>query len=235
MNLLPDQLVYGVAPRLLIDCARQLRAMSSKEPRSITIDEFARALGAPIGEAQPVLEQMIAADYFVRTDDDQEPLFTTSKLSQLALAKISHGLTRAEADQWLTRITAKAHELDASRADEDYGIQALVVFGSYLGDKPVLGDLDIGVALMEPRCPIKVDSLPLWRFFQLDDARINRVYSGLRLRRPQLISIHKWHEVHSLQTRYRVLYGAIPHEDFDPTLCVDGQREAPPTTTTTGS
>lgn len=212
MNLPPDQPVYGVAPWLLIACAQELRSPDIEETVTVTDEQFARALGASMEYARPVFYQMIADGYFTRGDQDAA-VTCTPKLSQLAVAKLSSGLSRADADRLLGEIVAKANRVNASRRAEEYGVQAIAVFGSYLGDKPILGDLDIAVAMAEPRGREIPKDLPVGRWLQRCRAQRQKLFSALRLRRPQQISVHQWEEVVSLKAPYRVVYGTPPPDD----------------------
>lgn len=207
MKLLPDKLIFGVAPSILIDCAVQIHGRE----RDFDFDDFCEALGAPAEEAHPVLAKLVRAGFAKPDKSDARRFHPTKKWGQLALAKVSRGLTRAEAEGLLKKIIAKARGINSGDGDRFQKVSCVVVFGSYLRKASVLGDLDIGVALDpkdERRLPPQGLSLAAW--FRKGGARARRTYSALRLRKPNSISIHKFDEVVGLKTPYRVIFGKEP-------------------------
>jgi predicted nucleotidyltransferase len=212
MHLLPDQLLFGVAPALLVDCARQIHDRDWDEHRhSIDIDAFSKALGAPIGESAPVLQAMLEAGFFEPADGTVGRYLPTRKLGQLALASISPGISRQEADALLAQIVEKAGWVNARSDQYDHRIACVVVFGSYLTDKPHLGDLDIGVSLEELRDRRrKNEGEDIYAWLRRAGAARNRALRALRLRQPKKISVHKLDEVIGLNTPYRVVFGTLP-------------------------
>lgn len=83
MHLKPHELIRGVAPHILIDCAVRLHGRQGKP---FTTDFFCKAIGAAVEEAAPVLEQMIAEGFFTPQGDAEVLYKPTAKLGQLALA-----------------------------------------------------------------------------------------------------------------------------------------------------
>lgn len=203
MHLRPDSLVFDVVdPFILLDCARQLH----EADKSFTLDTFARALGAPIDEAALVLACLLR-DGFI-SDCSDGCFSTTKKFGQLALSKISMGLARAEVDRLLTRVLDKARAINADKSGKFRSISCIAVFGSYLGDEEVLGDLDIAVLLDPDPSDQKEDlTQSLGEWLRKGTAPHRRTYSALRLRQPQSISIHGFAELRRLGTSYRVVFG----------------------------
>jgi len=205
MHLRSDELMFGVAPAILIDGAQQLHR---REGRPFELNDFCRALGAPVREAQPVLEQMVAAGFIALQEGSIGSYSATPKLGQLALANISEGLPRAQADALMTRILAKAKSVNAEPQKHQCVVVRLVVFGSYLTAKEILGDLDIGVELKELPRPPGQDRRNTYRDLLRGLATpTSKVRSLLRLRKPKHISIHDLEEVLRLGTPYRLVFG----------------------------
>lgn len=203
MNLLPGELHWGVAPALLIDCAQQLHATYLG---TFTFDDFCEALGAHVGECRPVLERMIAEGFVSPTPVDT--IFRKERrLSQLALGNVSYGIQRHEAEALLTRVIEYARQLNESRDEKFCQVTALVVFGSYLGNKQILGDIDIGVVVGRHFKPWP-NGLSYDMVLE-SDAAVRRTRTALRLRKPKQISIHDFDEVKRLGTPYQVVYGQI--------------------------
>lgn len=210
MKLLPGELVFGVAPSILVDCAVQIH----DRERDFDLDDFCWALGAPVEEARPVLAKLVHAG-FAKPDNKSgaDRFHPTKKWGQLALANISSGLTRADAEALLQKVVAKARVINSSDDSQYRKISCVVVFGSYLRKTSVLGDLDIGVALdqMDKR-RLARDGMSLDEWLRKRNAPDRRTYSALRLRRPQYISIHRFDEVIDLKTPYRVIFGKEPRK-----------------------
>jgi len=206
MNVAPDSRPFGVAPSILVDCAVQLR----DEDTGFSLDDFCEALGAPRREAEPVLLQMIQEGYIETADGDGGNTFRPStKLRQLAVASISNGVPRAQAERFLQRVIFKAAEINAHPDEYPYSVSRLVVFGSYLGDKEVLGDLDIAVELGSVRSSASDElSVNFRRLLDLDSAARKKTLAALRLRKPKLISVHLLGEVIRLGTQFRVVFEA---------------------------
>jgi len=208
MKLLPGKLVFEVAPSILIDCAVQIH----DRERDFDLDDFCEALGAPVEEAHPVLEKLVHAG-FAKPDNKlgANCFHPTKKWGRLALAKVSHGLARVDAEALLEKIVAKAYAINSSDDGRYRKISCVVVFGSYLRKVPVLGDLDIGVALdPEDGKQLDPEGMSLAEWFRKGSAPDRWTYSALRLRKRQYISIHKFNEVLRLKTPYRVVFGNAP-------------------------
>lgn len=214
MHLLPDQLMFGVAPALLVDCARQIHQRDYDDERhAFGIEEFSKALGAPVSESGPVLEVMLAAGFFEQADGGADRYIATKKLGQLALASISSGLPRSEADMLLARIVEKAAWVNTQPDAYENRIDCVVVFGSWLTDKPHLGDLDIGVALSELRDRSRRregEGFDEW--LKRGMAAKSRTLNALRLRQPKKISVHELDEVVRLKTPFKVVFGELPQK-----------------------
>jgi hypothetical protein len=214
MHLLPDQLMFGVAPALLIDFARQIHEGDYDNKRhAFDIEAFSRALGAPVSESGPVLQAMLVDRFFERVEGEGDRYIATRKLGQLALASISHGISRAEADTLLVSIVEKATWINARPNAYEHRIDCVAVFGSWLTDKPHLGDLDIGVALSElpgRSSRRKGESFDEW--LRRGMAARNRALRGLRLRQPKKISVHGLDEVVRLETPFKVVFGELPQK-----------------------
>jgi hypothetical protein len=207
MRLLPGKLMFGVAPSFLIDCAVQIH----DRERDFDLDDFCQALGASVDESLPILAKLVHAGFAKPDKSDANRFHMTRKWSQLALARISRGLVRADAEKLLEKIVAKASVINAGNDDRFRKISCVVVFGSYLREAPILGDLDIGVAL-DPKDKKQLDQKGMSpeEWLRKDGAPDRRTFSALRLRRPQYVSIHKFDEVIRLKTPYRVVFGKEP-------------------------
>lgn len=208
MHLRPNELMFGVAPAILLDCARQLHQY---DHRPFTLNDFCEALGAPQREAQPVLMQMISEGFIAAPTSDVGAYSTMPKLGQLALANISEGLPRAQADALLAQVLAKAELINKHPEKHECAIIRVAVFGSYLTQKEILGDLDIGVELKElPRLRSHDKGARYRALIRGVASPSTKVRALLRLRKPKQISIHDFEEVFRLGTPYRLVFGEAP-------------------------
>lgn len=209
MNFRPDELIFGVEPRILRKCIRDL---DWERPFSAT--HFARTIGAPRVEVVPLLDAMTEAGYLdALQEDSYQP---TKRISRLSAASVSNGLSRSEADALIRRVCARAEFINAHAAPHETRIGAIVVFGSYLGDKQHLGDLDLGVQLDIPSLllwPHSTDPTARPRYEQ-QSLNIDSTRRALRLRKPETISLHGFDEVLRLRTPYRLIFGELRDEPF---------------------
>lgn len=195
-------LPFGVTPAILKDCAQQLR----RQDAAFTFDEFCKALGAPRKEAAPVLAQLVEQGFLV-LDVGGLGHLPTPKFQQLSLATVGPGIGRQEAENLLARIISKAEQINAAPDEFPCGVIAIGVFGSFLTDKAVLGDIDIAVDVAEPRVPRDQGSLSnANRAIEQSQSATRKTLAALRLRKPNLISIHTFEEVKHLGTPYKVVY-----------------------------
>lgn len=100
MRFEPESLVFGIVePSILINCAQTLRQYGAFE-----ITDFCAALGAPVEEAMPVFNEMLKMNAIALNDGSQLGRGTYmpgTTLGQMALASISTGLKRADAEKLL--------------------------------------------------------------------------------------------------------------------------------------
>lgn len=209
MLLIPNELLFGVAPEILVDCARQLHARNGQD---FSLGYFCETLGAPLGEASIVLDEMVVAGFFAVDKSSADCYVPTTKLAQLALANISNGVSRAEAEELLQRVIDRADLINSDLQKSECRVTCIVVFGSYLTDKAILGDLDIGVEIQEIRRSDQSAPINIRKLMMGGATPWSRAVAALRLRKPKKISVHQLDEVLGLGTPYRVVFGAISEE-----------------------
>jgi hypothetical protein len=206
MRFDPGSLPFGVAPAIIKDCAKQLK--DRDEP--FTFDDFCMALGASRREARPVVEELVRQRFLETTDDGLE-YSPTALFRQLALASVGAGLPRRDADALVRRIIEKAAQINGDPVKYPHRVTCVGVFGSYLTEKPLLGDLDIAVEV----APVPGAFRPSGERITMRDIEraagsARTTIAALRLRKPRLISIHTFEEVRLLGTPYRVVFGEAP-------------------------
>jgi predicted nucleotidyltransferase len=198
MRPTPGELFLGVAPEIIRDCADQLR-----DRDSFSLADFCKALGAPRHEAIPVLDALVRSA-FIAKNSGRGRLRPTSKMAQLALARITHGLQHERATELLNGIVDRAKHVNSHPEEFYTRVKRLAVFGSYLGKKRLLGDLDVAYhiePLRQPRLPSRITIRELVKH---DYGRKTIVF--LRKRNRHEISLHEWSELVGLKTRYRLVF-----------------------------
>jgi hypothetical protein len=112
-------------------------------------------------------------------------------------------LLRAEAARLLSRVVVRASEINLDPVRFPFAVRRLLVFGSYLTDRGILGDLDIGVELLLVRPASDLaDERPEWRLIHW----ANRTHVALQVRKPKLVSIHDISEVFRLDIPTREVF-----------------------------
>ena len=204
MRLTPNTPTFGVKPEILRDCAFQLRGLNS-----FNIDGFCKAIGAPAEEATPVLEHLLREGFV--SMDGAERYLPTRRFLQLAIASISHGLSRPEASTLLQRVIERAGDINARPTEFDHHITRLAVFGSYLGSNELLGDLDIAFDYQWNPEPVGIPVKP-WSY-KKSAGNFSKMLSYLRLRKRRQISLHTWEEINRLKTPYKVVFEYEPRKN----------------------
>lgn len=215
MRLSPNILFHGVNPSIIQECALRLR-----EWNYFQLPDFCRAIGAPVDEARLVLDSLLTEGFVCKGEiqslndfdlqkieragiDIDDCYCPTALFRQLALASITHGLTRAEAEKLISKVLDSAVEINANPDKYWHTITKLVVFGSYLTDAPILGDVDIGYESGRiERAQEELDSCD----YEEDLRRFDKMLSKLRCRQPNKISIHGQNEVIRLKTQFKVIF-----------------------------
>ncbi len=109
-------------------------------------------------------------------------------------------LPRSEAERLLKLVIAKAQFINAHPQEFPYGIKTMVVFGSYLTDKPVLGDLDIAIEVARVRIP------EYYGRYTRDIHWADKATKALRLRRPRVISVHWLGEIVEMGAPFKEVF-----------------------------
>jgi hypothetical protein len=112
-------------------------------------------------------------------------------------------LHRADAARLLSRVIARAAQINLDPARFPFAVRRLFVFGSFLTDKEVLGDLDIAAEfkLVRPTADL-FDERPRWRLIHWQE----RTVVALHVRKPKLVSLHDIIEVRELDTETKLVF-----------------------------
>lgn len=118
-------------------------------------------------------------------------------------------LARADAERLLVRVIERAKEINADPVNFPYAVKRLHVFGSFLGDKDPLGDLDLIPELVLVRDSSELVGLRRgWRHIHWAD----KTHRALQVRKPRVVSIHMLGEIVSYGCPIRLVFedAAVP-------------------------
>jgi predicted nucleotidyltransferase len=152
MRLDPKQEKYG-QPVLKIREILRL-AMTEKfkaKTKTEILQQISEILQQPKTIAKVVLEQMIKDAYLLQKKKRYAGRFLyelseTDKGRRFGIATANPKISREKADQLLKELIEKV-ELINENEDLAYLVERVSVFGSYLSDKPMLGDIDVAIKL----------------------------------------------------------------------------------------
>jgi len=114
-------------------------------------ERVATILKQPKLVAKKVLKQMEQEDYIVLKkvkygNNFQYELTETEKGSRFGVATGNPPISREKAAQLLNELIERAKQVNANK-ELVYFVEIIKVFGSYLTDKEILGDLDVAIKL----------------------------------------------------------------------------------------
>lgn len=121
------------------------------DSRKKVIGKVALILKEPTAVAQELVRQLLNENYIIWEkkkfpDGIQYELIATEKGRRLGIAKATAPITRAKASELLQDLIERAKSINENPEFVFY-VERIEVFGSYLTDKELLGDLDVGVKL----------------------------------------------------------------------------------------
>lgn len=204
MRLDPDELYYGAKPILLQTTLQLLSKYSEK----FTSKEFSQRFGSPIYECQPIIDGLLKDGFVMLNDGNYQ--FTDS-FSSILNAPISKGIPRKEAEILLARIIEKAKLINASPTLYGHTIQKLCIFGSYLTDKELLGDLDIGYVIEQIPDAFTAEQKKrtlhpvTYKYDSYANKKYKEVARMLKCNK-KTVSIHRYDEVLSLNAPFKDIY-----------------------------
>lgn len=208
MRLTPGQQLFGLDARVVRNGLRDLLDTTWDLDRlMITSGDLEYLFHATPKQAAHLLAELIGAGHITAVPDLDHRYAVAPSLERLAAASINNGIPRLEADRLVGLVLQKAIEIERNPDTYLYRVSRLAVFGSYLDDTPILGDIDLAFEVERVISRDRYDrQIHGGRDFY--DARLkglNRTRVALRLRRPEKISVHDFDEMLSLNATYRSL------------------------------
>lgn len=145
MLIKKGQIIEGVEAVALRNALR----MSS----SVSAQELSRNLSVSLFEAQGLFDRLVSAG-FVEIEKDglpvragRQPAYClTPTGAALTMARVGKPMKREKAETLLKEVLARAREANSNEDCPEF-VAGIAVFGSFLSDARLLGDLDLAVAV----------------------------------------------------------------------------------------
>lgn len=143
MRIKPDEVVVGIP-------ARQVRHLLRQSVDSLSARHAMKILEIEEGKAIEVLERLEHSGFLKRNpapkSDQERSWRRTVKGGALANALFSNPVSRQSAEKAMSEFLDRVQQVNCDSWFL-YRVQKVVVFGSFLSDSPVIGDLDLAVDL----------------------------------------------------------------------------------------
>lgn len=152
MNLNPKDTMFDLPILKVREVLRHaIKERLWGDSRNKVIGKVALILKEPTAVAQELVRQLLNENYIIWEkkkfpDGIQYELIATEKGRRLGIAKATAPITRAKANELLQDLIERAKSINENPEFVFY-VERIEVFGSYLTDKELLGDLDVGVQL----------------------------------------------------------------------------------------
>jgi len=135
--------------REILRHAMQERFFESTKP--LIIAEISKILLQSTAVSEQIVEQLIRDQYLILKEVTAAntlhyELVATDKGRRFGIATANTAITRQKADELLNDLIERAKTINAND-DLVYVVERIKVFGSYLSNKELLGDLDVAVKL----------------------------------------------------------------------------------------
>jgi predicted nucleotidyltransferase len=199
----------------------QIRRLLAKgQADDLVAWDVERSLAVDTAEARRVLILLEHEGYLELYMDylPNEQWRTTLKGNTLAQASAARPISRAKAEQRLAEFLARVEQLNADDTYV-YRVSKAALFGSMLGESPVVGDIDVaiqltprydGEALTARREQRIADAATAGRSFANLMDRLMWPYREVVLflrNRSRVLSIHEFNDLVELETPYQMLFG----------------------------
>lgn len=160
MRIHSKQLLFGQPILKIREVIRyaMVGRLSGIETKEI-IKEIATVLSCTKKDAKIVFEQLIKEEYLIFEKKKTGNTFyhevtETEKGRRLGVTRANPPITRAKADLLLAELLERVEKVN-SNEDLVYKVKNVKIFGSYLSDQDILGDIDVAVQLEKRVTPEK--------------------------------------------------------------------------------
>jgi hypothetical protein len=213
MHLVPNSQLYGLSARVVRDFLRRFAFQVFDEEclrDHLKIDD---------ATAKTVVAALLS-DALIEFEwqGSVNPTYRTApKGRQLAAAKFAPQISRAAGERLLAAVIARAQDTVAQRPFV-FRVSKIALFGSMLGDAPLVSDVDIGLEVETPfdgeqyaeNCRTRIESA------ERSGKRFRTMIESVAWPRTELIqylrggeryvSIHSFHELLLLRCPYRLAF-----------------------------
>ncbi len=150
MRLDPKEKLYDQPILKIRDVVRHaMQERFFEKTSTLIIAEVSKILQQPAAVSKQIMEQLIKDEYLIinkvtAANVLHYELVATDKGRRFGIATGNTAITRQKADELLDDLIERAKGINANN-DLVYFIETIKVFGSYLSNKELLGDLDVAV------------------------------------------------------------------------------------------
>jgi predicted nucleotidyltransferase len=152
MRIQPNQILFDQPILKIREVIRYAMTgrLSGIEKNEI-IKEIATVLGGTIKDAKLLFKKLINEEYLIFEkkkigNNLYHEVTETEKGRRLGVTRANPPITRAKADLLLTELLERVEKIN-SNADLVYKVENVKVFGSYLSNQKILGDIDVAIKL----------------------------------------------------------------------------------------
>ncbi len=152
MRINPKEKLYNQPILKIREVLRQaMQGRFFENTRALIVEEISGILQQSTAVSEEIVEQLIKDQYLILKEITVEDtlhyeLVATDKGRRFGIASANTSITRQKADELLNDLIERAKTINAV-GDLVYVVERIKVFGSYLSNKELLGDLDVAVKL----------------------------------------------------------------------------------------
>ena len=125
------------------------------EKKEFIVQEIAKILNCSTPVAGEVLDRMLQEKFLILTEEflwgkTHYGIVESESARRLGVTKANPPISRAKANMLLSELLERVKEIN-SLPELAYSVKSVKVFGSFLLNKEILGDLDVAIEL-KPKC-----------------------------------------------------------------------------------
>ena len=148
MTLVAKHLYFGMDPLNLRDAANRVLARLPEDTTVrpvVRLDALVEDFRLKAGASREIVEQLVADGVLQPLSERGADYAVTTRMREIARARIIEPLPRAEAQRLLARCVDVAARFNRTSVRNKYEIEELAVYGNYMSRDNDLGDLMLGV------------------------------------------------------------------------------------------
>ncbi|MCC7327134.1 MAG: hypothetical protein IT521_10060 [Burkholderiales bacterium] len=148
MTLVAKHLYFGLDPRRLRDAANRVLSRftdDAKVPATLPLDALVEDFRLTAGASRAIVEQMVADGVLKPLSDNAARYAVTTRLREIAAARIVEPLARTQAQMLLAHCAELAQRFNRTATRNKYEIEAVAVHGSYMSRQADIAELSLAI------------------------------------------------------------------------------------------